>query len=228
MASKRDQSLKPRKHAVQARSEATVSALFEASIQVLIAVGYGKLTTIRVAERAGVSVGTLYQYFPNRRALINSVIERYLDEISASIERDCQSLNECTLEEIATGLVDAFIAAKWRRIDVARAMHEPLVDAGGAELVRAAATRAAQRVAGILASCSDAEFHDVHSLSLFVVMACSSLLQTAVTDHTEGVQRGMLHDHMRAMLLGYLREMQHLERDENRGCPTERVPTGQI
>ena len=94
MASRPQSLLSPRKRPVQARSEATVAALFEASIQVLLAVGYRKLTTTRVAERAGVSVGTLYQYFPNRQALIMSVIERYLDELVCSIERSCQNLNE--------------------------------------------------------------------------------------------------------------------------------------
>ena len=82
--------LKPRKRPVQARSETTVAALFEASIQVLLAVGYRKLTTTRVAERAGVSVGTLYQYFPNRQALITSVIERYLEEIARKVELACE------------------------------------------------------------------------------------------------------------------------------------------
>ena len=85
-------SLKPRKRPVQARSEATVAAIFEASIQVLLSVGYRKLTTSRVAERAGVSVGTLYQYFPNRQALMSAVLERYLGEMSASIEAECRSL----------------------------------------------------------------------------------------------------------------------------------------
>ena len=65
MATGLQPSFKPRKQPVQARSEATVSALCQASIQVLLAVGYRRLTTTRVAERAGVSVGTLYQYFPN-------------------------------------------------------------------------------------------------------------------------------------------------------------------
>ena len=108
--------LKPRKQPVQARSEMTVLAIHEASIQVLLAIGYRKLTTTRVAERAGVSVGTLYQYFPNRQALIRAVLERYLMEMSASIQTDCQKLRGRSLDEIATGMVDAMIAAKWRRL----------------------------------------------------------------------------------------------------------------
>ncbi len=83
MPAKPQAAFKPRKRPVQARSEATVEALFEASIQVLLAVGYRKFTTTRVAERAGVSVGSLYQYFPNRQALVTAVVERYLAGICA-------------------------------------------------------------------------------------------------------------------------------------------------
>ena len=56
----------PRKSPVQARSAASVDAILKATIQVLLRVGKEKLTTTRVATRAGVSVGTLYQYFPNK------------------------------------------------------------------------------------------------------------------------------------------------------------------
>jgi AcrR family transcriptional regulator len=68
-------SLEPRKTPVQARSTATVEAIFEATIQVLLEVGADLLTTTRVAERAGVSVGTLYQYFPNKDSLLFAVVE---------------------------------------------------------------------------------------------------------------------------------------------------------
>jgi len=200
--------LKPRKQPVQARSGATVAALFEASIQVLLAVGYRKLTTTRVAERAGVSVGTLYQYFPNRQALMNSVIKGYLDEVVSLVERSCQDFNGRRLQELATGLADAFIAAKYESIDVSRAMHEPLADAGGAELVKAAATRAAGFIANNLQSCRDASFRDIPLLALLIVMACSSLLQTAIADQTGLVNVNVLRAHMRAMVLGYLREAQ--------------------
>ena len=81
MASSAPLQIEPRKQPVQGRSTATVEALYQASIQVLLELGYRKLTTTRVAERAGVSVGSLYQYFPNREALIAAVIARHLESV---------------------------------------------------------------------------------------------------------------------------------------------------
>lgn len=202
-------SLKPRKRPVQARSETTVLAIFEASIQVLLSVGYRKFTTTRVAERTGVSVGTLYQYFPNRQSLIRAVLERYLMEMSASIAVDCQALRGRSLDEAATGMVDAFIAAKWRRLEVSRAMHEPLVEVGGVELVRAAAAKGAALVADVLRSCPEIGCADVEPLAVFLVMACTSLLQTAFMDYA--VDKETLRAHMHAMARGYLREMRARE-----------------
>ena len=197
--------LRPRKQPVQARSETTVLAIYEASIQVLLSVGYRKLTTTRVAERAGVSVGTLYQYFPNRQALIRAVLERYLMEMSASIQADCQTLRGRSLDEVATGIVDAMIAAKWRRLEVSRAMHEPLVEVGGAELVRASAAAGASLVADLLRSCPQIGRVDVEPLAVFLVMACTSMLQAAFIEYA--ADKETIRAHMHAMVRGYLREM---------------------
>lgn len=62
--------LDPRRKPRQSRSRATVDAILQATAQVLVRDGYQKATTNRIAERAGVSVGTLYQYFPNKDALV--------------------------------------------------------------------------------------------------------------------------------------------------------------
>jgi len=216
-------SLRPRKQPVQARSATTVLAIFEASIQVLLSVGYRKLTTSRVAERAGVSVGTLYQYFPNRQALIRAVLERYLAEMSASIEAESRSLHGLSLDEIAAGLVDAFIAAKWKRLEVSRAMHEPLVEVGGAELVRASAAKGAALAASVLRSCPEIGRDDVEPLAVFLVMACTSMLQAAFMDYV--VDKETIRAHMHAMVRGYLREMRAPETDGRiREKPRFRAP----
>jgi AcrR family transcriptional regulator len=201
--------LRPRKRPVQARSETTVLAIYEASIQVLLSGGYRKLTTTRVAERAGVSVGTLYQYFPNREALIRTVLERYLGEMSACMQAGCERLKGLPLDETATGLVDAFIAAKWRRLEVTRAMHEPLVEVGGAELVRVSAARGAAFVADLLRSCPEMGRVDVEPLAVFLVMACTSMLQAAFMNIA--ADKETVRAHMHAMVRGYLREMRGAE-----------------
>jgi hypothetical protein len=79
--------------------------------------------------------------------------------------------------------------------------------------VRAAAARAATRVADTLQSCGDAAFRDVQIVAQFVVMASSSLMQTAVSDHTQSFDVELLRAHMRSMALGYLREMRERERE---------------
>ena len=67
--------VKPRKSPRQARAKATVDAIVEATTQVLLEEGYDQFTTARAAERAGVSVGSLYQYFPNKAALVSAMID---------------------------------------------------------------------------------------------------------------------------------------------------------
>jgi AcrR family transcriptional regulator len=72
---------KPRKHASQQRSRATVDALIEATARILVREGFDSASTNRIAEQAGVSVGSLYQYFPGKEALVAAVIERHKKDL---------------------------------------------------------------------------------------------------------------------------------------------------
>jgi AcrR family transcriptional regulator len=72
---------KPRKNASQERSRVTVDALIEATARILVREGFDKASTNHIAETAGVSVGSLYQYFPSKEALVGAVIDRHNDEI---------------------------------------------------------------------------------------------------------------------------------------------------
>ena len=74
----RKQHLEPRKLPVQQRSRATVEEILSAAAQVFEARGYAAGTTNRIAERAGVSIGTLYQYFPSKEAIAVALLETYL------------------------------------------------------------------------------------------------------------------------------------------------------
>ena len=65
---------KPRKSPVQARSAATVDAILEAAARILESEGFEGYTTNAIAKRAGVSIGSLYQYFPNKDAVTAALV----------------------------------------------------------------------------------------------------------------------------------------------------------
>src|SRR5215831_3712420 len=72
----------PRKQASQERSRSTVDALVGATTRILVKEGYDQASTNRIAEVAGVSIGSLYQYFPSKEALVAAVIDRHTQELS--------------------------------------------------------------------------------------------------------------------------------------------------
>ena len=162
------------------------------------------------------SISSLYQSLPNRQALLAAVVERHLDELVDLVEADCQKLRGAELAALARSLVDAFLAAKWNRHEDNRAMREPLADAGGAELIEASALRAVDIVANLLAICPDAEWDDVRPVALFVVMASTSLIQTAIAGAARSLDREALRTHMYATVLGYLKEMRRRDSDRER------------
>jgi AcrR family transcriptional regulator len=78
----------PRKRPRQRRSRATVEAILEAAARLLDRVGYAGITTNAIAQRAGISVGSLYQYFPNKQAICSELIRRYLDRQAQAFARN--------------------------------------------------------------------------------------------------------------------------------------------
>ena len=81
-----DQASRIRKAPRQARARATIEAILDATARILGERGWAKLTTNAVAEVAGVSIGSLYQYFPNKAALIEAVRHRHLEDVLAVLQ----------------------------------------------------------------------------------------------------------------------------------------------
>src|SRR5277367_1654387 len=115
--------LSPRKSPVQDRSSASVDAILEATIQVLLSVGNERLTTTPLALRAGVSIGTLYQYFPNKSALLQAGLRRHLDGVTQAVERVCREQQGNTLRQMATALITAFLDAKMKDAKTSIALY---------------------------------------------------------------------------------------------------------
>ena len=144
--------LEPRKSPIQARSTASVEALLEATVQVLLAVGKERLTTTRVAARAGVSVGTLYQYFPNKSSLLQAALRRHLEEITLTLEAACRAQHGRSLEEMATGVITAFLDAKMRNVKTSLAMYSVSSDVDGAKIARQTGLHSGRSIVEMLKS----------------------------------------------------------------------------
>jgi len=144
--------LEPRKWPVQARSAASVDAILQATIQVLLHVGKDRLTTTRVALRAGVSVGTLYQYFPNKSALLQAVLKRHLDAVTSAVERACEEQSGRTLPEMVTGLITAFFAAKMKDAKTSTALYSVSSDVDGARISQQMGVRSQKAIVAMLST----------------------------------------------------------------------------
>ncbi len=152
--------LEPRKSPVQARSAASVDAILDATIQVLLSVGKERLTTTRVAMRAGVSVGTLYQYFPNKTALLRAVLKRHLEDVSSTVERVCREQQGKPLQQMATDLVSGFLEAKMRDVKTSVALYFVSSDVDGVRIVQQMAARSHRAIVSMLASAREPLAHD--------------------------------------------------------------------
>ena len=105
----------PRKVASQSRSRLTVEALIEATARILVREGYDRASTNKIAAMAGVSIGSLYQYFPSKEALVAAVIERHTQELSQVVYKALLKVGERPIETGMHELVAAAIDA--HRVD---------------------------------------------------------------------------------------------------------------
>jgi len=177
-------SSEPRKSPVQARSTASVDAILKATVQVLLRVGKERLTTTRVAARAGVSVGTLYQYFPNKSALLRAALRLHVEEILAEVEKVCMSQRGQPVEQMAEALAVAFLAVKMHDPKKSRALYAVSSDVEGAKIAANAVARVNQAIVGLLQSAPEVLATDLRLMA--------TVLQSAIA----GVKRHLLESDM--------------------------------
>jgi len=124
--SKRHESNAARKGPKQQRSKVTVAAIFEATIRVLEQEGSDAATTSRIAEVAGVSVGTLYQYFANRDAILDALQDREFERATEMMNRVLARGAYATDREVARAVIEGLLELH----SAAPALHRLLVVEG--------------------------------------------------------------------------------------------------
>ncbi len=109
-----------RKKPAQARSEQTVATIIEATAQVLEREGEAALTTNRLAERAGFSIGTLYQYFPNKDSILRLLAERERERVESAVAAVVRDPAAAGLEPVIRGIIAIAIGSFGNRVQLRR------------------------------------------------------------------------------------------------------------
>jgi AcrR family transcriptional regulator len=180
-----------------------VQAIHEATIQVLLACGKENLTTTKVAARAGVSVGTLYQYFPNKSALLQAVLKDHLYSVAAAVEAVCLEKRECSLAEMGTSLVTTFLAAKFKDVDAGMALYAVSDDVGGSAIMREQREKWIRAIAAMLDTAPEKMSVETRLVAA-TLLASMSGMSRSILDSGVKKQREVMQRELVALVSSYL------------------------
>ena len=199
--------LKPRKSPHQKRSAATVEAIIEATIQVLLAEGAARLTTTRVAERAGVSIGTMYQYFPQKRALFFTVLQHHLESRADELEAACRQLHGESLARISEGFSDAYFTLNTQTFEVSQVIYSAARRLDAMDFDGETSHRTFESLNALLASASDANFKDIRMVTFTLQQSLAGVMRVIFEcdDGTVPTSLQTMQDELRALCAAYLK-----------------------
>lgn len=204
----RKQRLEPRNPPVQKRSKATVDDILSAAAQVFEAHGYAAGTTNRIAERAGVSIGTVYQYFPSKEAIAVALLERHIADTDHRLHEwvghmvaERHGLS-AALHDYVTGMLEMHSGRPRlqhiliEETPLPERVHEALLEAERA---------AAKTVAGLLRLYPEVRHAHLEQAGFLVVQTVESLTHRFAAHRDELIiSRERFIDELAAMLEAYL------------------------
>jgi AcrR family transcriptional regulator len=196
--------LAPRKSPVQARSSASVESILEATIQVLLRVGKERLTTTRVAHRAGVSVGTLYQYFPNKSALLQAALRRHLESIAAALEQACREERDSPPAQVVTKIVNTFLEEKMKNLKTSVALYAVSVDVDGWKIASEIGTRVNKLIVSVLEGSRASLRKDPLLVASMIQAAMHGVSRQLLESSSPEKQYGSVRRELEAMIQAYL------------------------
>ena len=186
---------------------ATVEAIYDATIQVLLKAGFDRLTTVHVARRAGVSVGTLYQYFPNKQALLLAVLDRHMSRMVEAVEEACAKNHFQPLEVMVDELVNRFIDAKLADRDSAVALYEIAAEAGGNVLVDRIRKRFEAAMTAMLQTAHLPASANVSFMAHMIFLTMAGTLRGHLESHAPPRMTRKLREHLAKLVVAYCRAM---------------------
>jgi len=197
-----------RKRPKQARAQATVSAILEATIQVLEREGLEAATTTRIAEAAGVSIGTLYQYFSHRDAILDALQDVEFERALSLMQT---VLSDGNLEETPRETVSAVVRGLARLYGTAPGLHRVLAMEGlrvaRADRVHAFDLRVVAIVRHFLsATRAPIRRKNIEAAAFVAFQSVRATMLASLLERPPGLDEATLVDEVADLILRYLVE----------------------
>lgn len=206
MAKTQDSPTKPRKAPKQERSKATVEAILEAAAQLLAELRYARMTTAKVAARAGVSVGSLYQYFPSKDALVSALLARKFARVEPLMREMIARSEGQPLEARVRTIIAATLADKAENPALNMALAEQMPQADGIDYKTAMAEAAVAAIRAVLEQHRDEIAVDDLDLAAFMLVhAVEGVIGAALLSSPVALDDPRLVDGLTRMAMAYLR-----------------------
>jgi AcrR family transcriptional regulator len=194
----------PRKRAQQARSIATVDAIVDAAAHVLVSVGYDHASTKRIAKAAGISVGSLYQYFPTKEAVVAKLLDRHIAQVFTLLEQELATIRDADLPAAVRSGIRAFFMAHGADLELRRVFIEQVPRTGQLDRIGEIERRAVSLLRAYFASRHQAIGRPNLDLAATVVVrTIAHLTYDALVDGT-GVTQDVWIEEIALLVLGYL------------------------
>jgi AcrR family transcriptional regulator len=194
--------LSPRKSPRQERSRATVEAILEAATDILVRQGAGRLTTNRIAERAGVNIASLYQYFPGKHAILAELRRRHGAERRAAIRQVLIEHRGDSLESTLRALVSMGVAAHAVNPALHRIFSQELPQLRYADISVTDAALFDEFRAWLTRSSTGITDRD---LAMWIITtAADAVIHRAVVERPDDLANGSIADELVTLLARYL------------------------
>ena len=196
----------PRKMPKQQRSKDTVDVILAATARVLVKEGFDRASTNRIAEQAGVSIGSLYQYFPSKEALVAALVERHIETMSQTLQAEMAAHAEAPLERTVRRMVMLMIDAHAIEPELHRVLNEQVPRVGRLHRVHEVEARM-QRLARAYFERRRGELRpglDLDTAAFVVVQAIEALAHGAMIHGETAPPRDSLVEEIATLVLRYL------------------------
>jgi AcrR family transcriptional regulator len=188
---------------VQERSNDTVQQIFAATSSLLAKMPLEQITTSRIAAEAGVSVGGLYRFFPDKQAIIDAIAVRAVDDFRAAVERTLEKTGAVEPREFLDLVIDAYVAFLDARPDFRTIALGRHISAGTRESQVAAEVGPAALVKGFIASLGIQESSDLN-LKIRIATETGDRLIAFAFSQTSPAERARVIAEMKQLLSRYL------------------------